>query len=199
MIISLMQGDCLDCMADIPDGSVDLTVTSPPYNIGKAYEKRSSMQEYMEMITPIISECCRITRDGGSIFFQLGNYVDKGAIMPLDMVMWPLFDAHGMALRNRIVWTFGHGLHCKNRFSGRYEVILWMTKGDNYTFNLDDVRVPSKYPMKRHYKGPKAGQFSGNPLGKNPSDVWDISNVKHNHPEKTAHHANSQRHWQTGV
>jgi adenine-specific DNA-methyltransferase len=187
MIISLMQGDCLDCMADIPDGSVDLTVTSPPYNIGKAYEKRSSMQEYMELITPIISECCRITRDGGSIFFQLGNHVNKGAIMPLDMVMWPLFDAHGMALRNRIVWTFGHGLHCKNRFSGRYEVILWMTKGDNYTFNLDDVRVPSKYPMKRHYKGPKAGQLSGNPLGKNPSDVWDISNVKHNHPEKTAH------------
>ena len=107
--------------------------------------------------------------------------------MPLDIQFDPIFRKHGLSLRNRIIWHFGHGLHNKRRFSGRYEVILWYTKSDNYVFNLDDVRIPSKYPGKRHFKGPKTGQLSGNPKGKNPEDVWDIPNVKSNHVEKTEH------------
>lgn len=86
-----------------------------------------------------------------------------------------------------MVWTFGHGLHCQKRFSGRHETILWFTKSDDYIFNLDPVRVPSKYPNKKHFKGPKKGEFSSNPLGKNPGDVWDIPNVKSNHVEKLEH------------
>jgi DNA modification methylase len=90
-------------------------------------------------------------------------------------------------------------LHTKRRFSGRYEVILWFTKSDDYYFNVDPVRVPSKYPGKRHFKGPNKGKLSGNPNGKNPSDVWEIikndwanevwniPNVKANHKEKTIH------------
>ena len=64
---------------------------------------------------------------------------------------------------------------------------MWFTKGREYTFNLDAVRVPQKYPNKKHFKGPKKGQLSGNPLGKNPTDVWEIPNVKANHVEKTIH------------
>lgn len=87
----------------------------------------------------------------------------------------------------------------KKRFSGRYETILWFSKTDQYIFNLDSVRVPSKYPGKLNYKGDKKGLPSGNPLGKNPSDIWeiiikdwekglwDIPNVKSNHPEKENH------------
>ena len=92
-----------------------------------------------------------------------------------------------LIVRNRIVWTFGHGLNSSQRFSGRHETILWFTKGENYNFDLDSVRVPQKYPGKRYYKGNHKGELSGNPLGKNPSDVWDIPNVKANHIEKTAH------------
>jgi len=116
-----------------------------------------------------------------------------------DILYYGIFKKLGLRLRNRIVWHFGHGLHASKRFSGRYETMLWFTKSDDYIFNLDAVRVPSKYPGKRHYKGPKKGKLSGNPLGKNPSDVWeflaqewetafwDIPNVKSNHPEKTIH------------
>jgi adenine-specific DNA-methyltransferase len=137
----------------------------------------------------------------GSICWQVGNYVENGEIFPLDIFYYPVFKALGMRLRNRIVWHFGHGLHASKRFSGRYETLLWFTKSDTYTFNLDAVRIPSKYPGKRHYKGPKKGQLSGNPKGKNPSDIWllmaqewemglwDIPNVKANHPEKTIHPA----------
>ncbi|MFN3574593.1 MAG: DNA-methyltransferase [Phenylobacterium sp.] len=181
------QRDNLDFMRSLPDGSMKLIVTSPPYNIGKPYEKRTSNEVYIEQQTAAIAEAARLVHENGSICWQVGNHVDDGEIFPLDILLYPLFKNHGLKLRNRIVWTFGHGLHCQKRFSGRHETILWFTKADDYTFNLDPVRVPSKYPEKKHFKGPRRGEISSNPLGKNPSDVWEIPNVKANHVEKTNH------------
>ena len=165
----------------------DLVVTSPPYNIGKEYEKKVELKKYLTWQERIIKKIYIRLKDTGSICWQVGNYVDNGSIVPLDFELAPIFKRLKMQLRNRIIWHFGHGLHNKKRFSGRYEVILWYTKTDKYTFNLDPVRIPSKYPGKRHSKGPNKGELSGNRLGKNPEDVWDIPNVKSNHVEKTAH------------
>lgn len=183
----VFAGDCQEFLNTIPSESVQLVVTSPPYNIGKVYEDRLDIGDYIAQQQAVITECHRVLRPGGSICWQVGNYVDNGAIIPLDALLYPLFAGLGMRMRNRIVWHFEHGLHCKNRFSGRYETINWFTKGDRYTFHLDPVRVPQKYPGKRHFRGPKAGEFSGNPLGKNPGDVWIFPNVKSNHVEKTEH------------
>lgn len=181
------KADNLTFMRSLPDHSMHLIVTSPPYNVGKIYEKRRSHEVYLEEQTAAIAEAVRLLHPKGSICWQVGNHVDDGEIFPLDILLYPLFRNHGLKLRNRIVWTFGHGLHCQKRFSGRHETILWFTKEDDHTFNLDPVRVPSKYPEKKHFKGPRRGEMSGNPLGKNPSDVWDIPNVKANHVEKTDH------------
>ncbi len=183
----LFQGDCRDLLRQIPDGTVQLVITSPPYNLGKSYETRLSLETYIAQQAEVIRECVRVLRDLGSLCWQVGNFVDNGRIVPLDVVLYSIFDSLGMKLRNRIVWQFGHGLHASKRFSGRYEVILWFTKTDSYKFNLDEVRVPQKYPNKKHFKGPNVGQLSGNPLGKNPGDIWDIPNVKSNHVEKTGH------------
>lgn len=90
--------------------------------------------------------------------------------MPLDIELAPTFKRLNMQLRNRIIWQYGHGLHSQRRFSGRYETVMWYTKTDDYHFDLDPVRVPSKYPGKKHYRGPKKGQYSGNANGKNPED-----------------------------
>ena len=177
----------LKFMRRFPDESMNLIITSPPYNIGKAYEKRTSEEQYIETQAACIAEATRLLSPYGSICWQVGNYVDNNQVVPLDIVLYPIFKNHGLLLRNRIVWMFGHGLHCQKRFSGRHETILWFTKSDEYTFNLDPVRIPAKYPHKKSFKGPKKGQISGNPLGKNPSDVWDIPNVKSNHVEKTDH------------
>ena len=179
--------DNLEFMRSLKDESMDLIVTSPPYNVGKEYEKRTSLDAYIKSQAATIAESVRVLNPQGSICWQVGNYVDKGEVFPLDVMLYRIFKDHGLKLRNRIIWAFGHGLHCKNRFSGRHETILWFTKGDDYTFNLDPVRIPSKYPQKKHFKGPNKGKLSGNPLGKNPSDVWDIPNVKSNHVEKTGH------------
>jgi adenine-specific DNA-methyltransferase len=179
--------DNLTFMRKLKNGSMNLIVTSPPYNIGKEYEKRISNEIYIEQQAETIAEAVRLLSPSGSICWQVGNGIDDGEIFPLDILLYPIFKNHGLKLRNRIVWTFGHGLHCQKRLSGRHETILWFTKSDDYTFNLDPIRVPSKYPDKKHFKGPNKGKISGNPLGKNPSDVWDIPNVKSNHVEKLDH------------
>ena len=195
----IKKGDCLNVLKKVEGGKFDLILTSPPYNVGKSYETKTSIEKYLETQEEIISELVRTLSDRGNICWQVGNYVDKGEVFPLDIFYYQIFKKHGLKLRNRIIWHFGHGLHASNRLSGRYETILWFSKTDNYIFNLDKVRVPSKYPGKRHFKGPKKGQVSGNPLGKNPSDIWEIieqdwdkamwniPNVKSNHPEKVDH------------
>lgn len=193
--VTLFEGDTLDLLKQIPDKSAMLVVTSPPYNLGKEYETRQDLDKYRDFQEKVIKECVRILKDEGSICWEVGNYVNDGEIVPLDILLYPIFTKFGLKLRNRIVWHFEHGLHSSKRFSGRYETINWFTKTDNYYFNLDPVRVPQKYPGKLHYKGPKKGLPSGNPLGKNPSDVWklpdvdvwELPNVKSNHPEKTVH------------
>lgn len=197
--IVLYSGDTNDLIEQIPYNSVKLIITSPPYNLGKSYENQVSIEKYLETQAQTIAKLYRILHSEGSICWQVGNFVQEGEVYPLDIFYYRLFKDLGLFLRNRIIWHFGHGLHASKRFSGRYETILWFTKGADYTFNLDSVRVPSKYPGKRHYKGPNKGKPSGNPKGKNPSDVWEflaqeweecfweIPNVKSNHPEKTEH------------
>lgn len=192
-------GDSLTFLKTIPDRTIKLIISSPPYNLGKEYENRTELNAYFRDQELVIDELVRVLREDGSLCWEVGNYVVNSEIVPLDIVYYDLFKKRGLKLRNRIIWHFEHGLHASKRFSGRYESILWFTKGDKYTFNLDAVRVPSKYPGKRNWKGPDRGKPSGNPLGKNPSDywkitltdwekeVWDIPNVKANHPEKTAH------------
>ncbi len=184
----LYKGDCQTFLKRLPDKCVDLTVTSPPYFMSKDYDKSTSIADFEKFHEKLLPEIVRVTKDGGSICWQVGNHVKNGIVTPLDYVVHGIFNGFdGLKLRNRIVWTFGHGLHGSKRFSGRHETILWYTKGDDYRFDLDSVRVRQKYPGKRHYKGKKKGEYSCNPKGKNPSDVWDIPNVKANHVEKTNH------------
>lgn len=187
--VVLFEGDRLDLMKSLPDKSVKLIVTSPPYNIGKEYEKRTGLDVYLVEQEKTFKEAVRILTDDGSICWQVGNHIAKdGEVFPLDALIYNIGKKFGLKLRNRIIWRFGHGLHCTKRFSGRHETIVWFTKSDNYIFNLDPVRIPQKYPGKKNFKkNEKYGTLSGNPLGKNPEDVWDIPNVKNNHPEKTDH------------
>ena len=176
---ALWKGDVEQFLDTLPlEPIFDLIVTSPPYNIGKPYEKRSELEDYLLWQSKIIDKLVPRLKVTGNLCWQVGNFVDDGEILPLDIEFAPIFRAHKLQLRNRIVWHFGHGLHTKRRFSGRYEVVMWYTKTKDYVFNLDPVRIPSKYPGKRHFKGPSSGELSGNPLGKNPEDVWFIPNCR---------------------
>lgn len=195
------HGDSKKILHEYNKIKFDLIITSPPYNVGKEYETKNSIEDYLKEQEEIIAQMVKLLSENGSICWQVGNFVDKKMkeIYPLDIFYYRLFKKHNLILRNRIIWHFGHGLHASSRFSGRYETILWFTKSDKYIFNLDKVRIPSKYPGKRHFKGPNKGKYSGNPKGKNPSDlweiinkewqneIWEIPNVNANHKEKTKH------------
>jgi DNA modification methylase len=197
--LAMIQADTLEAASRLPAGQFRLIITSPPYNIGKQYEQQTTLEAYLEWQTRILERLAELLTPNGSLCWQVGNYVEDGEVFPLDIYFYPIFKRLGFQLRNRIIWHFDHGLHASRRFSGRYETLLWFTRSGDYLFNLDAVRVPSKYPGKLHYKGEKRGQPSGNPLGKNPSDFWqflqeewesgvfEIPNVKSNHCEKTAH------------
>lgn len=184
----LFQGDCHELLAAMPEDSVDLIVSSPPYFMGKEYDRSHRYEDFEAEHRKLAARLIRALRPGGSLCWQTGIHANSGAVIPLDYLAYSAFSIDGaLTLRNRIVWHFEHGVHAQKRFSGRYETILWFTKGDDYWFDLDAIRVPQKYPGKKHYKGPKKGQLSGNPLGKNPGDLWVFPNVKSKHKEKTAH------------
>ena len=201
----LIHGDALDRLNKLPHETYDLIISSPPYNIGKIYERGSklSFEDYVKWQDKVIEALVERLPDTGSICWQVGSYVKNGEAFPLDLYFYDSFKRRGLQLRNRIIWRFNFGLHSSKRLSGRYETMLWFTKTDDYKFNLDAIRVPQIYPGKRHpsSKANRNGELSGNPLGKNPSDywefsaeehfmgspVWDIPNVKANHPEKTTH------------
>ena len=194
--IKLYNADCIEVFHKLNDETIDLIITSPPYCMRKEYENVfDDMNSFTKLNKEAICESHRVLKQGGSLCWQVGFHVKDAVVIPLDCIIYniveklnkSLDEANKLYLHNRIIWSFGHGLNAEKRLSGRYETIMWFTKGKQYDFNLDLIRIPQKYPGKRYSKGAKAGQYSGNPLGKNPSDVWDIPNVKANHIEKTDH------------
>lgn len=186
---SIFAGDCMDLLKQTPGEAVDLVVSSPPYNIGKEYESKKALAHYLEEQAAVLAECARVLKPGGSIFWQVGSFTDKGALIPLDIKFFPILETLGLTPRSRIVWVRQHGLHATKRFSGRHETILWFTKGDDYYFDLDAIRVPQKWQNKKSHRGDNKGELTCNPDGKNPGDVWVFQNVKHNHEEQTIHPA----------
>lgn len=201
----LLEGDSLQILDSIANESCRLIITSPPYNVGKEYERNRwrSLDEYLEWIKPIVEKICFKVAKDGNLCWQVGNHISDREVFPLDYFFYSLFIKNGFRLRNRIIWHFNFGQHETRRFSGRYETLLWFTKSDQYYFQLEPVRIPQLYPGKRHAlaRGDKGGLPSGNPKGKNPTDywtfepeqafknepVWNLPNVKANHPEKTIH------------
>lgn len=185
--IRKIHSRCEPILLGLPRNSIQCVVTSPPYNMGREYETNTTTHNYVSWLSNIVSMLGDVISDGGSLWLQVGNLVRDGSTAPIDILIYPALAKAGLTLRNRIIWVHDHGTHARKRLSPRHETILWATKGDDYLFDLDPIRVPQKWPGKKHFKGPKRGELSCNPLGKNPGDVWPITQVKHNHPEKTAH------------
>src|SRR2546429_8142511 len=98
----VFPGDCRELLQRIPSDTIQLVVTSPPYNLGKEYEKRLHLAEYAAQQREVIRECVRVLKSNGSICWQVGNYVEAGYIIPLDSLLYPVFAELGLRMRNRI-------------------------------------------------------------------------------------------------
>ncbi len=180
--VSLACEDNLSFMERLPDGQMKLVVTSPPYNLGKDYEAKTSLDDYLETQERVISECVRVLHPQGSICWQVGNYVNNGEIVPLDAVLYPLFRNRGLKLRNRIVWHFGHGLHSTRRLSGRYETINWWTKNDDYTWNLGPNQGSVEVSIQAPLQGSEHRQALRKSEGKEPERCMGIPECQEQPP-----------------
>lgn len=153
--------------------NIDLTVTSPPYNIGKEYEKTLSVEEYIVWSEKWMKLVYENTTDNGSFWLNIGYMPikNKGKAVPISYLIW---DKNDFFMIQELVWNYGAGVASKKSLSPRNEKVLWYVKNEkNYTFNLDDIRDPNvKYPNQK-----KNGKKRVNSLGKNPSDVWQIPKV----------------------
>ena len=181
--------DCLDAMTKLPDEWVALTVTSPPYNIGKEYEQKLPLENYLTWCEQWIAEIYRLVRPDGAFWLNLGylSIPDRAKAIPIPYLLW---DRIPFYLIQEIIWHYGAGVAGRKFFSPRNEKFLWYVKNiDNYTFNLDHVRDPNvKYPNQK-----KNGKIKVNSLGKNPTDVWEFPKVtsgkQRSSQERTPHPA----------
>jgi adenine-specific DNA-methyltransferase len=185
----IYKGDCLELMKKIPHETIDLTVTSPPYNIGKEYEQTMPIKEYIDWCKKWISEIYKMTKSEGSFWLNIGylEMPDRAKALPIAYLLWDKTDFY---LIQEVIWTYGAGVAGRKFFSPRNEKLLWYVKDqEKYTFNLDDIRDKNvKYPNQK-----KNGKLKCNPLGKNPSDVWQIpkvtSGANRSSKERTPHPA----------
>ena len=171
--VLLYNEDCLHAMRRLNKNFIDLTITSPPYNIGKEYERLLPLEEYLSWCQTWISEIYRVTNSTGAFWLNLG-YLElpgKANAIPIPYLLW---DRIPFYLIQEVIWNYGAGLHTKRMFSPRNEKFLWYVKSqEEYIFHLDEVRDKDvKYPNQK-----KNGKLKCNPLGKNPSDVWQIPKV----------------------
>jgi len=181
--------DCLEAIKLLPEKLVALTVTSPPYNIGKEYEKLLLLDEYLNWCEQWIGEVYRVTVDRGAFWLNLGylSMRDRAKAIPIAYLLW---DKVPFYLIQEVVWNYGAGVAGSKFFSPRNEKFLWYVKNqDKYTFNLDEVRDPNvKYPNQK-----KNGKIKVNLKGKNPTDVWQFPKVTSGKnrasKERTAHPA----------
>lgn len=187
------KADAFDFLKSLPSNSVDLFVSSPPYNINKDYSEHGDGMAFLEYLGSqmmIISEIARCLKPGATVVYQIGTTKDDdGERYPLDEVLAPFFRQAKLKFQDRIVWPAQNGLTPKYHLANRYETALVFSKGQQVTWNPNSIRTPQKYPAKRAFKGANAGQLSGHPLGSYPSDIWNIARVGHNHPERCGHPA----------
>lgn len=191
--VLVYEGDCQKLLPRLPDECIDLTATSPPYNIGKEYEEARPLEDYLSWCESWMEQVFRATQPSGAFWLNLGymSVPGRGKAVPIPYLLW---QRTRFFLLQEVVWNYGAGVAARKMFSPRNEKWLWYLKTpDSYTFNLDAVRDPDvKYPNQK-----KNGRVRVNNLGKNPTDVWQVPKVttgagrtgQRASPERTAHPA----------
>lgn len=160
----IICGETLNVLKTLPDKSVQTIITSPSYFLKKEYENKNEIfDNYLENHRKIIKESKRVLKDNGAIFWNVAQTVHDNEILPLGAIFYDIFKKLNFFLKNWIIWKFEGGECPKNRLFGRYENVLWLVKRkDNFIFNIDDVRVPTKWLKDKRVRKD----------GKNPEDFW---------------------------
>jgi len=166
-----ITNDALEALKKLPDESVDLIATDPPYNLGKDYGYSIDYKEWNDytLFTELwLNEAQRVLKKSGSLYVFMGvRFISK---------LFLLLEERHFVFNGWVTWHYTQGMGRKKGFSPRHEDILYFSKSSNFTFNLDDIRIPQKYFRKRN-----------NMLGANPGDVWQFSHIHYSNPERQPH------------
>ena len=167
-------GDSIAEMSKLPEKSIRLIVTDPPYNLNKDYgvfNDNLKFDEYLEFSRKWLRESVRLLTDDGSIYIFMGMRHISYIYVILEQELKLYFNSW-------ITWFYTQGIGKTKGFSPRHDDILFFTKDKkNFTFNLDSVRVPQKF-----YRS------VNNMRGANPGNVWEFSHTHYcnknrkNHP-----------------
>lgn len=156
-MLHFILGDCLTILKEIEDKSIDVVITSPPYNIGlkyNKYEDNKPREQYLEWIYDVFTEIKRILKDNGHIFLNMG-YTNKDPWISMEVVL-KLKDL--FILQNNITWvksisignskndTYGHfkPINSKRYINITNENIFHLTKIKNISINRKSIGVPYK-------------------------------------------------------
>lgn len=165
-------GDAAETMRTFPEGSIDLICADPPYNLGKHYGSmidKKDWNEYEQFTKEWLREASRVLNPNGTIYVFMGVRFIARLYTILESEL--KFSFNGW-----ITWHYTQGIGRTRGFSPRHDDILYFTKGRNYTFNLDHVRIPQKYYRQRN-----------NMEGANPGDTWEFSHVHYCSRERKRH------------
>ncbi|MFX0098480.1 MAG: DNA-methyltransferase [Candidatus Hodarchaeota archaeon] len=194
--VKLYKGNCLVGLKQMNDESVDLIITSPPYNINlksrndytENYFDNLPEVNYRVQLHSLVQELHRVIKPRGSIWINMkSRWMDgkqntvtasKGSLEP---PMWLLdYTRSNLILKNLVIWNYDINSDTQNnKFHPRYEFFFWFVKDPKeYNFYIDRIRTTPKTKDKRN-----------NPLGANPTDVWYVPLVKGNSKERNDHPA----------
>jgi len=174
-----LAGDSLEIMKKMPDESVDLVITDPPFNIGKdyggVYKDKKKFGEYIDWCEKWLTECIRLLKKDGSLY--LFNYPENNAyILP--------FLQRNITFKRWMTWHYPTNTgHSKSNFTRTQHSILFCTKNGKHKFNKRDIAEPYKNPTDKRIQE----RLRNGSNGKTPYDVFHFNLVKNVSKDKTPH------------
>ena len=169
----IVHANSVKWMKEQPSSTFDLVIADPPYNVGKDYGTtidNVEKGEYLEFLREWVKEATRLLKPYGTIYVFMGFRF-------ISYLYDILENECGLFFNTWICWHYTQGQGRKRGFSARHDDILMFTKhSKNYTFNLDDIRIPQKY-----YRG------VNNMRGSNPGDVWEFSHIHYCQKNRQPH------------
>ncbi len=158
----LHPGDCLEGLAHLKAGSIDLAFADPPFNIGydyDIYDDRVDADKYLDWSKQWIGEVARVLKPEGAFWLAIGDeYAAELKVIAHREV--------GLHLRNWVIWYYTFGVHCKKKFARSHAHMFYFVKDPKkFTFNDLSIRVPSARQLV--YFDNRA-----DPKGRVPDDTW---------------------------
>lgn len=150
-MFNIKQGDCLELMKSIPDSSIDLTVTSPPYDNLRTYE--NSIEWNFKIFTRIARELYRVTKDGGVVVWVVGDATINGSESGNSFRQALFFKRIGFNLHDTMIYFTPKMVMTHNRYEQEFEYMFVFSKGRPSTFNPFKIKCNKSGENKRYNYG----------------------------------------------